>query len=83
MAKNKPVIIWVPKHKASKEPKFHQAEILAGQGKSIKAPFTIFNAGCVFRKDIICAGGYLEDEFTVQEAAQVYINLLILSTLLS
>jgi hypothetical protein len=45
IAKKSPVINCNPKHRPSKEPKFHKEEILTGEGRSIKAPLTIFNAG--------------------------------------
>jgi hypothetical protein len=50
MAKKRPVKIWVPRHNPSKDPKFHQAEMLEGAGKSTTAPDAIFNKGCVDRK---------------------------------
>jgi len=46
MAKNNPVANWVTKHKPRRDPKPHQAEILAGAGKSINALFTILIKGC-------------------------------------
>ena len=50
MAKNKPVKIWVARHKPSKDPKFHQAEIFEGAGRSTRAPFAIFRRGWVLRR---------------------------------
>lgn len=52
MAKNSPVIIWIIKQRPNKEPKFHQAEILIGAGKSTKALLAIFNRGCLDRKGL-------------------------------
>lgn len=40
------------KHNPNKEPKFHQAEILEGAGRSTRALFAIFNKGWVFRNDL-------------------------------
>ncbi len=37
------------RHTASREPKFHQAEILDGAGRSIRELLIIFNRGCDFR----------------------------------
>jgi len=45
MARKRPLRIWVPRHKPSKEPKFHQAEILEGAGRSTTAPEAIFSKG--------------------------------------
>lgn len=45
MAKNNPVTIWIPKHNPNKDPKFHQAEILAGVGKSTRELFIILING--------------------------------------
>lgn len=45
MAKNSPVIIWIIKHKPNKEPKFHHALMLEGEGRSIKELLTIFIIG--------------------------------------
>ena len=53
MAKNNPVTIWVIKHKPKIEPKFHQAEILIGAGKSTSALLAILIKGCSFRIVII------------------------------
>jgi hypothetical protein len=39
------VIIWEIKHNPSKEPKFHQAEIFIGAGKSTKELFIILIRG--------------------------------------
>jgi len=43
MAKNKPVIIWTIKQTPNKDPKFHQAEIFVGVGKSTKEELKILN----------------------------------------
>lgn len=37
MANNKPVTIWIPKHKAKRDPKFHINLKFAGAGRSTKA----------------------------------------------
>jgi len=50
MAKNKPVAIWVTRHNPKMDPKFHQAEILIGAGRSTKALLAILIRGWVFRK---------------------------------
>ena len=42
-------MIWAPKHKPNNEPKFHQAEILIGAGRSIKASLIILIRGWVLR----------------------------------
>ena len=49
MAKKMPVISWIPKHKNRSDPKFHQAEIFTGAGRSIKLPFRALTKGVVFR----------------------------------
>ena len=53
MARKRPVAIWVIKHKPRREPKFHSVEILAGVGRSTKAPFAILNSGWVFRMGVV------------------------------
>ena len=53
MAKNKPVKIWIIKHKPNKEPKFHKDLILLGEGNSTNELFIIFNKGWIFKIDII------------------------------
>lgn len=42
MAKNRPVINWITRHKPKRDPKFHMVVILLGVGKSINAPLIIF-----------------------------------------
>ena len=49
MARNSPVIIWIPKQTPSNDPKFHHAEILDGVGKSIREELKILRRGCVLR----------------------------------
>jgi len=49
MARNKPVKICVIKQTPNKDPKFHQAEIFTGAGKSTKALLAILINGCDFR----------------------------------
>jgi hypothetical protein len=43
------VKVWTIKQSPSKDPKFHQAEILEGAGRSTKALFIILNKGCLNR----------------------------------
>lgn len=50
MAKKRPVKIWVARHNPRREPKFHQAEIFDGAGRSTSAPFAIFKRGWVLRR---------------------------------
>ena len=45
IARNKPVTIWIPKHKPSSEPPFHHTEILEGEGRSTRAPLAILSRG--------------------------------------
>lgn len=45
MARNKPVKIWTTKERPKRDPKFHQAEIFVGVGRSTKAPFKILRRG--------------------------------------
>lgn len=49
MAKNNPVKICVIKHTPNKDPKFHQAEMFTGAGRSTKALLAILIKGCDFR----------------------------------
>lgn len=49
MARNKPVTIWATRHTPRSEPKFHQDEILAGEGRSINEPLIILRRGWDFR----------------------------------
>lgn len=44
------MVIWIIRHKISREPKFHQYEIAEGAGRSIRAEFKIFSKGWDFRK---------------------------------
>lgn len=53
MAKKSPVRIWAIKHITKREPKFHQAEMLEGAGRSIRLSLTIFRRGWVFRRRAI------------------------------
>lgn len=48
MAKNKPVKIWIIKHKPKIEPKFQKALIELGLGRLITLVFTILVMGCLF-----------------------------------
>jgi hypothetical protein len=52
MAKNRPVAIWIIKHKPNKDPKFHQAEIFEGAGRSTRALLAILNKGCLVRNGL-------------------------------
>lgn len=45
MAKKSPVRICVARHRPSRDPKFHHAEIFDGAGRSTSASFAIFNSG--------------------------------------
>lgn len=53
MARNKPVAICRIKHTPNRDPKFHQAEILDGAGRSINESLTILASGWVFRMLVI------------------------------
>jgi hypothetical protein len=43
----------VVKHNPRRDPKFHQAEMLIGAGRSTKALLAILTRGCVFRRVVI------------------------------
>ena len=45
MASRRPVRICVARQMASRDPKFHQAEMLEGAGKSIRELLIIFSRG--------------------------------------
>lgn len=45
MARNRPVAIWTIKHMPSSDPKFHQAEMLEGVGRSMNEPLIILRRG--------------------------------------
>lgn len=45
-------MIWIIKQRPNKEPKFHQAEILDGAGKSTNALLAILNNGWLRRKGL-------------------------------
>ena len=45
MASNRPVRICVARQMPKSDPKFHQAEMLEGVGRSIKELLTIFSRG--------------------------------------
>lgn len=49
MARNKPVAIWITRHKPKSEPKFHHAEIFEGAGRSTNALLAILNSGWLER----------------------------------
>lgn len=53
MARNNPVISWIIRQRPSKDPKFHQAEMLGGVGRSISVWLIIFSSGCVLRRGVI------------------------------
>lgn len=42
--------IWAIKQRPSKEPKFHQAEMFDGVGRSTTASLAIFSKGWVLRR---------------------------------
>lgn len=50
MAKSRPVKICVVRQIPRRDPKFHQAEMFEGVGKSIRELFTIFRSGWDFRR---------------------------------
>lgn len=49
MASSRPVRIWVMRQTVNREPKFHQAEMLDGAGRSIRELLIIFSRGWDFR----------------------------------
>lgn len=49
MASNRPVRICVIRQMPRRDPKFHQAEMFEGVGRSIKELLIIFSRGCDFR----------------------------------
>ena len=49
MARKIPLIIWIPRHRPRRDPKFHQYEIEEGAGKSISEKLIILIKGWVFR----------------------------------
>lgn len=49
MASNRPVRICVIRQIPSRDPKFHQAEMFEGVGRSIRELLIIFSRGCDFR----------------------------------
>lgn len=53
MAKNRPVRIWMTRQAPSSEPKFHQAEMFEGAGRSINEWLTILISGWVLRRLVI------------------------------
>lgn len=53
MARNRPVIICRIRHTPSSDPKFHQAEMFDGAGRSINELLTILASGCDFRMLVI------------------------------
>lgn len=50
MAKNNPVKIWVTRQIPKRDPKFHQAEMFTGAGRSTNALLAILIKGCDLRK---------------------------------
>lgn len=55
MAKNNPVKVWIIKQSPNKDPKFHQAEIFEGAGRSTKLLLTILIKGWLSRMGLfIC-----------------------------
>lgn len=53
MARNRPVNSWVIRHSPSREPKFHQAEILDGAGRSTRASLAMLANGWALRRGIV------------------------------
>lgn len=53
MARNKPVMIWMMRQSPSKDPKFHQDEMLDGVGRSMNEWLMILSSGCDFRIFVI------------------------------
>lgn len=49
MASNRPVRICVARQMPRRDPKFHQAEMFEGVGRSIRESLTIFSRGWEFR----------------------------------
>jgi hypothetical protein len=49
MARNRPVISCIVRQRPRSEPKFHQAEMFLGAGKSTTAAFSGLKRGKVFR----------------------------------
>jgi hypothetical protein len=49
MARNSPVAICIARQIPNSDPKFHQALIVDGVGKSTRASFAILNRGCLLR----------------------------------
>lgn len=49
MARNRPVIVWTIRQSPSNDPKFHQAEMFGGVGRSIKEELIILMMGWCFR----------------------------------
>lgn len=45
MASRRPVRIWATRQMARRDPKFHQAEMLEGAGRSIRELLIIFSRG--------------------------------------
>lgn len=45
MARNRPVAIWAIRQMPRRDPKFHQAEMLEGVGRSMNEPLIIFSRG--------------------------------------
>ena len=52
MDKNKPLIIWIIKHKPNNDPKFHQMKIFIGVASLITALLNIFKMVLVFIIDL-------------------------------
>ena len=53
MARNSPVRICRTRHTPKREPRFHQAEMLDGVGRSINDSLTILMRGCDLRMLVI------------------------------
>lgn len=50
MARRRPVRICVIRQMPRRDPKFHQAEMFGGVGRSMRELLTIFNRGWDFRR---------------------------------
>ena len=50
--RNKPVMIWIIRHRPRIEPRFHHIEIFLGEGRSIKDEFIILRSGWDFRRGL-------------------------------
>lgn len=49
MAKKRPVMVWIIRQRPKRDPKFHQAEMFDGVGRSIKEVLMILIIGWCLR----------------------------------